>query len=57
MSGIKGGDENIKMFEEVVKLRQEQAELLGYETFSDYILEFRMAKNKNNVLDFLSELR
>lgn len=41
---------------EVVKLRHERANILGHETHADFVLTKRMAKNKNGVLDFLTNL-
>ena len=49
-------EENTKILEELVKLRQEQAELLGYDTHAAYIQELRMAKNPETVKKFLSDL-
>ena len=37
-------------------MRYQLAKLLGYETYADYVLEERMAKNRNNVTDLLTEL-
>jgi len=48
---------NVPLFEETLVLRKEFAELLGYYTYSDYILEVRMAKNKETALSFLADLR
>jgi Zn-dependent oligopeptidase len=41
---------------EVVKLRFERANLLGYKTHADYVLEERMADSPDKVKSFLSEL-
>ncbi len=41
---------------EVVKLRYERANLLGYKTHADYVLEERMADTPEKVKNFLSEL-
>jgi len=49
-------EENSQIMEELVKLRAEQASLLGYETHADYILEIRMAQTKETVGDFLQDL-
>jgi Zn-dependent oligopeptidase len=57
LNGNKGGEENVKFFEEAVALRNEQAVLLGYSTYADYVLEVKMAKNKETVNNFLSDLR
>lgn len=49
--------ENGPILEEIIKIRYEIAKLLGYETYSDYVLEERLAKTKETVLNFLSDLR
>lgn len=52
-----GGEfDNQNLIKEIVKLRQEKAELLGYKTFADYVLEERMAKSSLKVQEFLNEL-
>jgi len=48
--------ENTKIIEEIVTLRQKQAELLGYENHAAYIQEIRMAKDPATVKKFLTEL-
>lgn len=40
----------------IVKLRHERANLLGYQTHADFVLEERMAENPENVRKFLQEL-
>lgn len=40
----------------IVELRQERSKLLGYETFSDMVLEERMAGSADKVFDLLDEL-
>jgi len=40
----------------IVKLRQERAELLGYQSHAAYVLEERMAKSESEVYDFLDHL-
>jgi len=49
-------EENTKILEEIVTLRQKQAELLSYETHAAYIQEVRMAKDPNTVKQFLNDL-
>jgi len=49
-------EENIKILEEIVSLRQKQAAILGYENHASYIQELRMAKNPNIVKKFLGDL-
>jgi peptidyl-dipeptidase Dcp len=41
---------------EMSKLRQEHAQILGYHTFADYILEDRMTKNIETVNKFIDKL-
>lgn len=49
-------NDNKKILSDIIKLRVEKANLLGYETYADYILESRMAKNPKNVYDLLDRL-
>jgi Zn-dependent oligopeptidase len=48
---------NLPILDKIIELRQKSARLLGRETYSDYILEVRMAKNIFNVSQFLNDLR
>jgi peptidyl-dipeptidase Dcp len=48
--------DNSKNINEILKLRQRKAKLLGFETYADYALEPRMAKNTPTVLRFLDRL-
>ena len=45
--------DNVK---KIVALRHKRAQLLGYKTHADYVLERRMAQDKSTVMDFLSDL-
>jgi len=49
-------EENTRILEEIVTLRQKQAKLLSYETHAAYIQEVRMAKDPNTVKQFLNDL-
>merc|ERR1712141_430231 len=49
-------DENAPIIEELVKLRYQQAQLLGKDTHSAHVLEIRMAKDPKTVWDFLHDL-
>lgn len=48
--------DNQKNVLRIVQLRLEMANLLGYKTYADYVLEERMAENATNVNNFLAEL-
>ena len=48
--------DNKVIIKEIVKLRSEKAQLLGYASYADYVLEERMAENKETVQHFLEEL-
>lgn len=52
----KGGLKNIKIIEEIVKIRHEIATILGYKHHADFRTENRMAKNAKNVDDFQGSL-
>jgi thimet oligopeptidase len=52
----KGGEENLKLIKEIVKLRGENARLLGYKTHAHYVIEERMAKTPENVFKFVNPL-
>ncbi|XP_068207968.1 thimet oligopeptidase-like isoform X1 [Palaemon carinicauda] len=49
-------DENTPILEELITLRQKQADLLGYPNHAAYILEERMASTPANVEKFLTNL-
>jgi peptidyl-dipeptidase Dcp len=51
-----GKFDNQNLIKEIVKLRQEKAELLGYKNYADFVLEERMAKSPEKVFEFLNEL-
>ena len=48
--------DNKKILSDLIKLRVERANLLGYKTYADYILERRMAGNSQNVYELLNRL-
>lgn len=48
---------NGPLLEKIVQLRYKLGQELGYDTYLNYVLEKRMAKNQTNVLDFLEDLR
>ncbi len=47
---------NIEICKRLINIRRETAQLLGYETYADYVLKKRMASNINNVYDLLHNL-
>ncbi len=52
------GDEfnNTDIVKEIVNLRMERAQLLGYDTYADYALANKMAKNPAGVYELLDDL-
>lgn len=52
----RGEFDNQNLIKELLALKQQKAELLGYKNYADYVLEERMAKSPIKVLDFLNEL-
>lgn len=53
----KNKNNNEKLILDIVKLRQERAQLLGYPSHAAFILEERMAKSEKQVNDFLTQLK
>ncbi|WP_223560063.1 M3 family metallopeptidase [Chryseobacterium lathyri] len=51
-----GEFDNQELIKELLQLKQQKAELLGYQNYADYVLEERMAKSPAKVFDFLNEL-
>lgn len=52
-----GGEfDNQNLIKELLNLKQQKAELLGYNNYADFVLEERMAKSPVKVFDFLNEL-
>ena len=48
--------ENAAIIDETLALRQEASRILGFETYADYSLATKMAKDPDTVLGFLNEL-
>lgn len=48
--------DNKNIIAEILKLRRERVNLLGYETFGDWRLQNRMAKNKENAMQLLKDI-
>jgi peptidyl-dipeptidase Dcp len=52
--GANGGEhDNLAIAQEILTLRQERAELLGYKNFAEFKLETEMAKTPDNARDLL----
>ncbi|MCR5131483.1 MAG: M3 family metallopeptidase [Prevotella sp.] len=49
-------ENNIEICKRLINLRREMAQLLGYETYADYVMKHRMAGNADNVYKLLHEL-
>ncbi|MGB5990182.1 MAG: M3 family metallopeptidase [Marinifilaceae bacterium] len=47
---------NTEVIREITSLRLERANLLGFKSYSDFVLDNRMAENADNVNNFLKEL-
>ena len=55
--GFQDNDQNnSEVILKIVKLRQERAQLLGYESHAAFVLEERMAQSEKNVQSFLDNL-
>ncbi len=48
--------ENADIIDELMELRQEMAQLLGFKNFSDYSLASKMAQSCDDVINFLDDL-
>ena len=53
----RGGKENVALLEDTLELRRQQAALLGYEKYPDYVLPVRMAKDYKTLEKFLKNLQ
>lgn len=51
-----GDNDNREVVKRIASLRLQIANLLGYETYADYVLEERMAESADNVNTFLAQL-
>lgn len=49
-------NDNTELVKSIVNLRLELANLLGYKSYADYVLENRMAESSDKVMSFLEEL-
>lgn len=48
--------DNQNLIKEIISLKQQKAEILGYKNYAEYVLEERMAKSPAKVFEFLNEL-
>lgn len=48
---------NIEILKDIAATRMRIANLLGYKTYADYVLERRMAENSTNVYNLLNQLK
>lgn len=54
---IKANDENnLRICQRIINLRREMAQLLGYDTYADYVMKHRMATTVDNVYKLLDDL-
>lgn len=51
------GVENAPLCERTYKLRHELAEIFGFDSYANYSLQKKMAKNYDNVMNFLNSLK
>ena len=49
--------QNEELFKGTLKLRNKLADTLGYDTYANYNLDIKMAKNQDTVLEFLTDLK
>jgi thimet oligopeptidase len=52
-----GGKANLKLLAEIARLRQQYAALFGFDSYADFTLRRRMAKNTANAERFLAEVK
>ena len=50
------GENNIAICKRLINIRREIAQILGFDTFADYVLTHRMASSKHNVYSLLHQL-
>src|SRR3989338_3306990 len=52
----KGGKQNLKVIKQILRLRHENARLLGYQHHADFATELKMVKNGSQAKKFVSRL-
>ena len=50
------GENNIAICKRLINIRREIAQILGFDTFADYVMTHRMASSKDNVYSLLHQL-
>jgi thimet oligopeptidase len=53
----RGGEQNLKLLDQLLETRSDKAKLLGYATWADYAIEPRMAKTPRAVREFLGQVK
>ena len=53
---LSGKNDNRDIIREIVSLRSKLANLMGFKTYADYVLQDRMAENPKNVYNLLDQL-
>ena len=53
----RAGTGNVRVIEQIIELRAEAADLLGYDHPADYEIEIKMARNADTVIEFYRKLR
>jgi peptidyl-dipeptidase Dcp len=48
--------DNRNLIKDIISLKKEKAQILGYNSYANYVLEERMAKSEEKVSEFLQEL-
>ena len=48
--------QNEKLIDEILRLKEQQAQILGFDNYAQYSIAPKMAKSENEVIDFLYEL-
>ena len=51
-----GKFDNRGLIKKIVSLNHKRAQILGYDNYADFVLEKRMAKDRDAVMDFLDDL-
>ena len=49
-------ENNLEVCKRLINLRREMVQLLGYETYADFVMKYRMASNVKNVYELLDNL-